>query len=204
MPTYNTTSKHRLRWLPGSNMISDIDAGIQALAEDVDSRMASVDAGSLALRPTSTPGTPGVLGRLYRVTDESNRIDFDYGTGWIALTAEAELRCKVGSPGNAPFVAGWGAYNLLPGYEVPWYLKHAGIVHMGGLAQRYSGNSGFIFTLPAGFRPESGLVCPVYCGYQGVRGLGRIDIGANGSVAQTEGPGSEFVSLTSITFRAVN
>lgn len=37
-PTYTTTA-HGLRWLPGGNLASDIDAGFQALAEDVDTKL---------------------------------------------------------------------------------------------------------------------------------------------------------------------
>jgi hypothetical protein len=89
MPTYTNTVKHALRRLTGTNVISDIDAGIAALADDIDAIMASADAGTLASRPVSTAGTPGKLGRLYRVTDALNRIDFDYGTGWITVASAA-------------------------------------------------------------------------------------------------------------------
>jgi hypothetical protein len=37
--TFNTTTRRALRWLTGSNLVSDIDAGFQALAEDVDAQL---------------------------------------------------------------------------------------------------------------------------------------------------------------------
>lgn len=82
MPTYNTTTKHGLRWLPGTNVGLDIDAGFQALAEDIDAVMAVADQGTTL--PTSTPGSPGKAGRFFRLTT-TGQLFFDYGTGWIDL-----------------------------------------------------------------------------------------------------------------------
>lgn len=82
MATFTTTAKHALRWLTGGNIISDIDAGFQALAEDLDAIIATADSGVLASRPTSTGGTPGKRGRWYYATDTA-QLFFDYGTGWL-------------------------------------------------------------------------------------------------------------------------
>lgn len=82
MPTFTQTAKYALRWLTGANVISDIDAGFQALAEDVDSKFAGISAGPLASRPTSSAGTPGIVGRFYLATD-TGQVFIDNGTGWI-------------------------------------------------------------------------------------------------------------------------
>lgn len=81
MPTYATTVKYALRCLTGANVVSDIDAGIQALADDIDGKIATYSQGLLSARPTSTPGTPGIVGRMYGTTDLGLRFT-DTGTGW--------------------------------------------------------------------------------------------------------------------------
>jgi hypothetical protein len=44
--------------------------------------------GTLAARPTSTAGTPGIQGRVYLATDQTPHIlYYDYGTGWDAIGA---------------------------------------------------------------------------------------------------------------------
>ncbi len=198
-PIYNTPGRYGVRRLAGSSLASDIDAGFDAGLGDIEGLMATDSQGTLAARPVSSPGTPGKIGRYYYATD-TGVLYRDYGTGWTAVN-EAELRRKVGSSNNAPFAAGWGAYVNQPGFEAPWYLKHDGMVYMGGLA---SGGGGAIFALPAGFRPEATLICPIWCGIGGSQGPGRIDVYPDGGVLQRTGPGSEYVSLTGITFRAVN
>lgn len=91
---FSTTAKHALRWLTGASVISDIDAGFQALAEDLDSKIAIDDQGSLAGRPTSTPGSPGKTGRYYFATD-TGQLFRDNGTGWtevqVGEIAKADL-----------------------------------------------------------------------------------------------------------------
>jgi hypothetical protein len=82
MPTYNTTTKHALRWMPGTNVGLDIDAGFQALAEDIDAVMAVADQGTSL--PTSSPGSPGKAGRFFRLTT-TGQLFYDYGTGWADL-----------------------------------------------------------------------------------------------------------------------
>lgn len=89
-PTYDTTTKHALRSLQGSNLVSDIDAGFAALADDLDGIVAVDDQGTFASRPTSTPGTPGVPGRYYYATD-TGQLFRDYGTGWTNITPERIL-----------------------------------------------------------------------------------------------------------------
>jgi hypothetical protein len=90
MPTFTTTAKHALRRLSGSNAILDVDAGFEALADDIDAKLTPYDAGLLAARPTSTSGSPGKAGRTYRVTSGSQAgvVFLDTGTSWVPLGSE--------------------------------------------------------------------------------------------------------------------
>lgn len=80
---FTTTAKYALRWLTGASAANDIDAGFQALAEDVDSKMAGYAQGTLAARPAAA-----VTGRLYRTTD-TGQVFIDTGTIWIELITSA-------------------------------------------------------------------------------------------------------------------
>lgn len=83
MPTYSTSgSKYGLRALTGANVGSDIDAGFAALRDDIDANFGGYSQGTLASRPTSTTGTPGIAGRTYRATD-TGQIFRDTGTSWV-------------------------------------------------------------------------------------------------------------------------
>lgn len=84
MATFGLTAQYALRKLLGTNVISDIDAGFEALANDIDSKMVGYSEGPINSRPTSTSGTPGIKGRLYRATDEG-RVYMDTGTSWVEL-----------------------------------------------------------------------------------------------------------------------
>jgi microcystin-dependent protein len=84
MPFTNTT-KYLLRKLTGASLVSDIDAGFEALADDIDGKMVGISEGPIGSRPTSTGGSPGILGRLYRATDEGGKLYFDFGTGWTEM-----------------------------------------------------------------------------------------------------------------------
>jgi hypothetical protein len=99
MPTYTNTAKYLLRKLAGSNLVSDVDAGIAALADDVDSKFAGYSEGVLASRPTSTGGTPGIAGRIYRANDSSESVYYiDNGTGWDRLVRVRAIGSKTWDP----------------------------------------------------------------------------------------------------------
>jgi hypothetical protein len=109
LPTFTTTAKYALRRLTGSNVISDIDAGFSALADDTDALLTPSTSGTLAARPTSTVGTPGKLGRTYMATDQTPpRLFRDNGTGWDEVALDARPRAKwytnggQSIPNNAP------------------------------------------------------------------------------------------------------
>lgn len=81
---FTTTTKWALRRLTGGSLVSDVDAGFTALADDVDAKLTPYSAGLLASRPVSTPGSPGIAGRVYYVTEFG--LEFrDTGTGWALI-----------------------------------------------------------------------------------------------------------------------
>jgi hypothetical protein len=83
---FTTTAKWALRRLTGSSLVSDIDAGFSALADDIDPLLTPYSAGVFASRPVSTPGSPGKSGRFYKATDLTPPAYYvDNGTGWDEL-----------------------------------------------------------------------------------------------------------------------
>lgn len=110
MPTFTQTARYALRWLTGANVISDIDAGFQALAEDVDARMVGKTSGPESTLPTSSPASPGIVGREYYATD-SKKWFKDNGTGWDEFTLG-------GAPASVPTatILAYGASTPPAGY----------------------------------------------------------------------------------------
>lgn len=91
MPSYGNTSIWALRKLLGTSNANDIDAGIAALADDVDTKLTPASSGTLAARPVSTVGSPsGKAGRTYRTTD-TNEVFRDTGTGWETVLTSAQV-----------------------------------------------------------------------------------------------------------------
>jgi hypothetical protein len=90
-----TTPKYGLTTLLGTDLARDIDQHVTALANSVDSKMTGYSEGPLASRPTSTGGTPGIAGRIYRATDTGQRFQ-DHGTGWDELLTDAEHAALLG------------------------------------------------------------------------------------------------------------
>jgi microcystin-dependent protein len=82
------TTNYALTYPAANAFVKDGPAAIQALAEDVDTKMVGGSAGVLASRPTSTPGSPGILGRRYFATDAVAEC-IDTGTGWVRAGLEA-------------------------------------------------------------------------------------------------------------------
>jgi microcystin-dependent protein len=74
----------------------------QVVTQGIERAILHGGSGTLAARPTSSPGTPGIVGRLYAATDQSPpRLFFDYGTGWFDVGALVAL-----SVGTAQIVDG--------------------------------------------------------------------------------------------------
>ena len=63
------------------NEPADVPAEIKRVVDAVEQSVMLAPQGPIANRPASTPGTPGITGRLYYATNE-NRLYYDYGTGW--------------------------------------------------------------------------------------------------------------------------
>ena len=83
-----TTSRLALPYIQGTDNANTIDETSQALAEKLDPIMPIFSVGTAANRPISTPGSPGKTGQLYYATD-TGVLSFDFGTGWLDLTAAA-------------------------------------------------------------------------------------------------------------------
>ena len=79
------TSRFAIPTLAGTDLIRDTEVNVNAALAAIDSKMTGYSAGLLSARPTSTPGSPGVEGRIYRATD-SGQLFMDTGTGWNELT----------------------------------------------------------------------------------------------------------------------
>lgn len=83
----DTTAKHAIPFIEGEDPASQINDINKAQAERIDDILAIDSQGAYALRPVSTPGTPGKSGRFYFATD--NKVLYrDYGTGWTPITPE--------------------------------------------------------------------------------------------------------------------
>jgi len=62
----------------------DVNGDMQGIAEAVDAVAALYGQGTLANRPVSTAGSPGVQGRFYYATD-TGLVYYDHGTGWVVV-----------------------------------------------------------------------------------------------------------------------
>jgi hypothetical protein len=78
------TTNYNLTTVAGTDPVQDGDDAITALANELDSIIATADGGLLSARPTSSGGTPGIRGRLYRASDDGV-LYYDRGTGWDAV-----------------------------------------------------------------------------------------------------------------------
>lgn len=75
------TAKYSIPTLAGTTLARDIDTEVNAGLTAIDGKMVGYSEGPLSSRPTSTGGTPGVKGRLYKATDVL-KLYIDNGTGW--------------------------------------------------------------------------------------------------------------------------
>lgn len=86
---FGTTTGNVLRYLRGTNLVSDIDEGFKVLAEDVAKKMMGFVEDTAAKRPAA-----GVLNRLFRASD-TGVVSLDIGTGW------GQLWPPIGGTGSA-------------------------------------------------------------------------------------------------------
>ena len=78
------TTKYAIPTLAGTDLARDIDTLVNSSLSSIDSKMVGYSAGTLAARPTSTGGSPGIAGRRYRATDTGQEF-IDTGTGWTEV-----------------------------------------------------------------------------------------------------------------------
>lgn len=88
-----------------------------AIVDVVDGAMAAYSSGTLANRPISTPGQPGMNGRFYLATDVQ-RIYVDTGTGWVQFNA------AVPSVGSLPASPVDGDEVYLSVGSALWHLRY--------------------------------------------------------------------------------
>lgn len=101
---------------------------------------------------------------------------------------------QVGASGEVAFGGTWANYG--GSFEPAQYWKdYAGIVHLGGMVK--SGTIGTtIFTLPAGYRPQTILTFAVFSN----NAFGYCQVNPDGTVVASGGSNVSF-SLSGITFR---
>src|SRR5262245_10002923 len=77
---------------------ADVPADILALVNSLDSRVVIYSQGTLAARPPSSAGTPGLAGRMYLQTDVSpQHLWVDTGTGWVDVGPASAFTIPDGS-----------------------------------------------------------------------------------------------------------
>lgn len=197
----DVTAKWSIPFLEGTDIGDQIDDIDQAKAELLDDLLTPFQSDSLASRPVSTPGTPGIAGRTYRATDGANvgRVFKDYGTGWDEIpTGTLEARRVVGAGGQPPFIEE-------PVESVVWAVGASPVTFHIWLAKfvRLTGNATFagstaglppIFTLPAGYRPPAEGRWEVPGGTVAVQASGDVTVEPSASFARD-------VWLDGVTFR---
>lgn len=104
--TFVTTVRNKLRAITGTSLVSDIDEGMKALADDVDTKMASWSEGTFAARPAA-----GQANRFYKATD-TGAIYHDTGTVWEQLIRAADTAYV----GDAQLVANRALINTATAY----------------------------------------------------------------------------------------
>jgi len=107
-----TTSRLALQQPETTDPVSALRTATAANAAIL-ARAAVADQGTLASRPTSTPESPGLFARLYRVASgpRAGQVDFDHGSGWLedvfstvpvgSVLAYANTPSQVQCPTNA-------------------------------------------------------------------------------------------------------
>lgn len=84
--------------------------------------------GTLAARPTSTPGSPGIGGRIYKATDGSGLLYYDYGTGWMELYSQNTKRVDLFAAGTTdPTVVVYAPGDTQPRF----YMRSDGLLYWG-------------------------------------------------------------------------
>jgi hypothetical protein len=193
------TTKYALPTMAGADAANTIDTYSASLATALDGLLTPSSQGAKNVRPTSTVGTPGKLGRTYLATD-TGEIFYDYGTGWAQIGGDEATRL-VGVAGQPAFENGWANYG---GGEQPvgFYRSGSRVYLQGAASNTSSPSATSIFTLPTGYRPGGNEQFVVMTGATDVPG--RIIVASAGQVLRTSiGSSSEpdYTSLAGISFR---
>jgi microcystin-dependent protein len=96
---------------PDRSDSADVPRDIGAVVTGLE-KAAIYGQGTLAARPVSSPGTPGIQGRIYYTTDEG-LLYYDYGTGWNTVTPAILPGFEMMYAGTAA-PAGWAFENGQP------------------------------------------------------------------------------------------
>lgn len=198
---------------PALSSVPNVPADIQALAEALDGA-AIVSQGTLAARPTSTPGSPGKTGRFYYVSSGTDigSLYYDFGTGWFAVRQEEPWNI-IGAAGQPAFQNGWA--NRGGSDETAGFYKDRDRVYLrGGVVRAAAPSKTTIFTLPAGYRPTSRLrfqVSPIDNAVETADPANQssletvVEVQTDGDVAWTIGPtgGNDGVRLNMVNFRII-
>lgn len=104
---------------------------------------------------------------------------------------------EIGGAGQPAFENAWANYDITAFMPAGFWLDAQGIVHLRGLIKNGAPVISTIFTLPAGYRPSNRLV--FVADLSGAHG--RVDVLANGQVAQVAAGVSTYLSLSGIHFR---
>lgn len=196
------TTKHNIPTLVGADLVKNGPSAINSALTAIDGLLAPSDQGLFTSRPTSTPGTPGIIGRTYKSTDGLGgesiaRLFRDNGTGWDQINPTIE-----------PFIAatfqnGWANFNTAV-YAAAGYFKDSnGIVYLLGTIKPGT-NRLAAFTLPAGYRPLKLRPFPAITGNNTSDSVGRVDIFPDGTVVPWTIAGGTgiYLSIDSVRFRA--
>jgi hypothetical protein len=105
----------------------------------------------------------------------------------------------IGAPGEPTFELSAG--NSSGGTRAGFYKDQLGIVHLQGEVNATAG--GGIFILPAGFRPAD-QVCTSASAFNPstVFVINRVCVNPVGNVDNSQGTGTQYISLNALTFRA--
>lgn len=169
--TFTATAKYALRRLTGGNLVSDIDAGFIALADDIDSLLAPSGQGTLAARPVSTSGSPsGKAGQTYLATDDGSggpdgTLYRDYGTGWAVVQIAPPVGAILEYAGAGDPSTAW---LLADGRSLLRASYAACFTALGGAASPWGLPDGTHFNLPD---------------YRGRTGVGLDDMGTAAGAA---------------------
>lgn len=152
-PSFLTTTRNALRYMIGTDLISDIDAGFQALAEDVDTRMASYSQDTLAKRPAA--GRPNAF---FKATDK-NAIWHDTGSAFEPIAPNLVIRAAGGTitAANGDLCEGTGTVNL----PAPAVNTVVGLWSGGTLAAVAANGGSFVGT---GYAGQTSITLGLYQG----------------------------------------